>query len=66
MTAPPLGVHTDCIMKHGMHGSIIGGNYQNASASAKSGGGGKVVATTLQPPFPKKPTANKSRLTHGD
>ena len=55
-----------------MHGSGHGGrsdiegNYQNATASAKSGGGGKVVATTMKAPFSKKPTANKSRLTHGD
>ncbi len=55
-------------MKHGMHGSGHGGrsdiegNYQNASASAKSGGGGKTVATTMKAPFPKKPRANKARL----
>ncbi len=53
-------------MKHGMHGSGHGGrsdiegNYQNASASAKSSGG--VVATTMKPPFPKTPRANKARL----
>ena len=59
-------------MKHGMHGSGHGGpsdiegNYQNATASAKSAGGGKVIATTMNAPMGKKPTANKSRLTHGD
>ncbi len=66
-------MHTVCIMKHGMHGSGHGGrsdiegNHQNASASAKSAGGGKVVATTMNAPMGgQKPTANKSRLTHGD
>ena len=59
-------------MKHGMHGSGHGGksdiegNAQNASASAKYGGAGKVVATTMRTPMGRKPTANKSRLTHGD
>lgn len=55
-------------MKHGMHGSgggpsDIAGNHQNASASAKSAGGGTVVATTMSAPMGKRPTANKSRLT---
>ncbi len=59
-------------MKHGMHGSGHGGrsdiegNSQNSTASAKSGGGGKTVATTMVATFNTKPTANKSRLTHGD
>lgn len=38
------------------------GNSQNSTASAGHGGGGKVVATTLNAPFGKKPTANASKL----
>jgi hypothetical protein len=57
-------------MKDGMYGSGHGGrsdiegNHQNTTASAKTAGG--VVASTMKPPFPKKPTANKAQLTRGD